>query len=93
MATGFRHNDVVRASKAVPQLPGLLELPVPCSVAAYGAQVHPVNVAEHLNAMIATLGNHHIVLAIERNAARRKLKLSITSTFAADEAHEARTRT
>ena len=42
----FRHNDVPRAIKRYG--PGKVELPVVCSFAADGAQVRPVDVAQHL---------------------------------------------
>ena len=39
--------------------------------------------------MVVTIGHHQVALAIKRNAATRTIKLPITSTFAADDAHEA----
>ena len=66
IAMGFRHNDVPRAIKRY--APGLIELPIPCSFAADGAQVRPVDVAKHLNAMVVTIGHHQVALAVKRNA-------------------------
>ncbi len=102
IAVVFRHNDVPRAIKRY--APGTIEPPVPCSLAADGAQVRPVDVAKHLNAMVVTIGHHQVAHAIKRNATRliklpitstsaiRILKLPITSTLAADGAHEACSR-
>jgi len=56
MIAAFRHNDVPRAIKRY--APGTIQLPVPFSSAANGAQVRPVDVAKHLNAMIPTIGHH-----------------------------------
>ena len=66
----------------------MIELPVPCSIAADAAQVRPVAVPKDLNAMVVTIAHHQVALAIKRNAARRILELPITRTFAADDAHE-----
>ena len=90
MAAALRYNDVPRAIKRY--APGLIELPVPCSFAADAAQVRPVAVPKDLNAMVVTIAHHQVALAIKRNAAIRMIKLPITSTFAADDAHEACTR-
>ena len=87
MAVAFRYNDVPRAIKRY--APGSIELPVPCSTAAEAAQVRPVAVPKDLNAMVVTIAHHQVALAVKRNAAMRILKLPITSTFAADDAHEA----
>ena len=90
MIAAIGHNDVPRAIKRY--APGFVELPVPCSTAADAAQVRPVAVPKDLNAMVATIAHHQVALAIKRNAAIRKLELPITRTFAADDAHEACTR-
>ncbi len=85
--TDFGYNDVPRAIKRY--TPGLIELPVPCSTAADAAQVRPVAVPKYLNAMVFTIAHHQVALAIKRNAAIRTIKLPITSTAAADNAHKA----
>ena len=85
----INYNDVPRAIKRC--APGIIELPVPCSFATDSVQVRPVDAAKHLNAMVVTIGYHQIALDIKRNAAKRTMKLPITSTFAADGAHEAGT--
>ena len=82
-----RYNDVPRAIKRYAK--GSIELPVPCSTAADAAQVRPVAVPKDLNAMVAAIAHNQVALAIKRNAAIRMIKLPITSTFAADDAHEA----
>ena len=87
MAGAFRYNDVPRAIKRY--APGFIALPVPCSTAAEAAQVRPVAVPKDLNAMVVTIAHHQVALAIKRNAATRIIELPITSTFAADDAHEA----
>ncbi len=86
----FRHNDVPRAIKRY--APGLIELPVPCSFAADCAQVRPVDVSQHLNAMVVTIGHHQVALAVKCNATTRLIKLPITNTSAAGGAHEACSR-
>ena len=90
IASVLRYNDVPRAIKRYAQ--GIIELPVPFSTAADAAQVRPVAVPKDLNAMVVTIAHHQVALAIKRNAAIRTIKLPITSTFAADDAHEACTR-
>ena len=90
MAFALRYNNVPRAIKRYAA--GFIELPVPCSTAADAAQVHPVAVPQDLNATVEKLAHHQVALAIKRNATRRKPKLPITRTFAADDAHEACTR-
>ena len=87
MIAVFRNNDVPRAIKRC--APWIIELPLPFSFAADGAQVRPVDVAKHLDAMIFTIGHHQVALAIKRNTAKRKVKLPITVTLAADGAREA----
>ena len=87
MAVVLRYNNVPRAIKRY--APWKTELPVPCSMAADAAQMRPVAVPKDLNAMVATIAHHQVALAVKRNAARRTIKLPITSTFAADDAHEA----
>ncbi len=86
-AAMLRYNDVASAIKRY--APGMIELPVPCPFAADAAQVRTVAVPKDLNAMVFTIAHHQVALAIKRNAAKRKLKLPITSTLAADDAHEA----
>ncbi len=90
MASALRYNDVPRAIKRY--APGFIELPVTCSTAADAVQVHPVDVPKDLNAMVATVAHHQVALAIKRNAATRIPKLTIIITAAADDAHEACTR-
>ena len=90
MAAVLAYNDVPRAIKRY--APGTIELPVPCTTAADAAQVRPVAVPKDLNAMVVTIAHHPVALAIKRNAAIRTIKLPITSTFAADDAHDACTR-
>ncbi len=90
MAAALRYNDVPRAIKCY--APGCIELPVPCSTAADAAQVRPVAVPKDLNAMVDAIAHHQVALAIKRNAATRTVKLPITCTAAADDAHEACTR-
>ena len=90
MVVPIRYNDVPRAIKRY--APGPIELPVPCSTAADAAQVRPVAVPKDLNAMVVTIAHHQVALAIKRNAATWTIKLPITSTLAADGAHEACTR-
>ena len=68
---------------------GTMELAGACSFAADAAQVRPVAVPKDLNAMVVTIAHHQVALAIKRNATTRTIKLPITSTFAADDAHEA----
>ena len=87
MPAVFRYDDVARAIKRY--APGLVELAGACSSAAKAAQVRPVAVPEHLNAMVLTIGQNQVTLAIKRNAAVRILKLPITSASAADGAREA----
>ena len=87
MAAVLTYNKVPRAIKRY--APGCFELPVPCSTAAEAAQVRPVAVPKDLNAMVETIAHHQVALAIKRNAAIRTIKLPITSTAAADDAHEA----
>ena len=87
MAAVLTYNDVPRAIKRY--APGCFELPVPCSTAAEAAQVRPVAVPKDLDAMVATIAHHQVALAVKRNAAIRKIKLPITSTLAADDAHKA----
>ena len=98
VAAALRYNNVPRAIKRyapglielpVPCSTELIELPVPCSTAAEAAQVRPVAVPKDLNAMVFTIAHHQVAFAIKRNAAIRTSKLPITSTFAADDAHEA----
>ena len=86
----LRYNYVPRAIKRY--APGTIELPVPCSTAADAAQVRPVAVPKDLDAMVETIAHHQVAFAIKRNAAIRTIKLPITSTLAADDAHEACTR-
>ena len=92
MAVIFTYNDVPRAIKRYAK--GMVELTGACSMAAKAAQVRPVAVPEHLNAMVAAIGHHHVALAIKCNTAIRTVKLpnATTSTLAADDAHEACTR-
>ena len=90
MVVAITYNDVPRTIKRY--APRCNELPVPCSIAAEAAQVRPVAVPEHLNTMVATIAHHQVALAIKRNAATRTIKLPITSTLAADDAHKACTR-
>ncbi len=90
MAVVLRYNDVPRAIKRYAE--GYIELPVPCSLAADAAQVRPVAVPKDLNAMVVTIAHHQVALAIKRNATTRILKLPMTITLAADDAHEACTR-
>jgi hypothetical protein len=66
MAAILGYNDVPRAIKRY--APGLLELAGSCSMAAEAAQVRPVAVPEHLNAMVESIANHQVALAIKRNA-------------------------
>ena len=87
MAASLGYNDVPRAIKRY--APGFVKLPFPCSTAADAAQVRPVALSKDLNAMVATIAHHQVALAIKRNAATRTMKLPITNTFAADDAHEA----
>ncbi len=86
-AAVLRYNDVPRAIKRY--APGMFELPLPCPMAADAAQVRPVAVPKDLNAMVATIAHHQVALAIKCNAATTTIKLPITSTFTADDAHEA----
>jgi len=90
MIATVRYNDVPRAIKRY--APGFIELPIPCSFAADGAHLRTIDVAKHLNAMVVTIGHHQVALAVKRNATRRKIELPITSTFAANDAHAACTR-
>ncbi len=90
MATEFDYNDLPRAIKRY--APGTIELSIPCSSASNGAQVRPVDIAQHVNQMIFTIGHHQVALAVKRNAATRTTKRPITSTLAADGAKEACTR-
>ena len=90
IAAVLGYNDVPRAIKRY--APGCIELPVPCSTAADGAQVRPIAVPKDLDAMVVTIAHHQVALAIKRNAATRTIKLPITCTAAADDAHEACTR-
>ncbi len=83
----FRYDDVPRTIKRY--APGTVELAGACSFAAKAAQVRPVAVPEHLNAMVLTIGHHQVALAIKRNAAVRIVKLPFTGTWAADGAREA----
>ena len=87
IADVLRYNDEPRAINRY--APGLKELPVPCSFAAKAAQVRPVAVPQHLNAMVLTIGHHQVALAIKRNAAIRKAELPFTFALAADGAREA----
>ena len=87
MAAALRYNDVPRAIKRYAE--GKIELPVAFSSAVDAAQVSSVAVPKELNAMVVTIAHHQVSLAIKRNAAIRTIKLPITSTAAADDAHEA----
>ena len=87
MAAALRYKNVPHAIKRY--APGLIELPVPCSTAADAAQVRPVAVPKDLNPTVVTIAHHQVALAIKRNAAIRTIKLPITSTLAADDAHAA----
>ena len=49
-------------------------------------------VPKHLKEIVFTIAHRQVALAIKRSAATRTMKLPITSTFAADDAHEACTR-
>ena len=81
MPAVFRHDDVARAIKRY--APRLVELAGAYSLAAEAAQVRPVAVPQHLNAMVVAIGHHQVALAIKRNAPKRIFKLPITSAFAA----------
>ena len=86
-AAALRYNDVPRAIKRYAKRYN--ELPVPSSTAADAAQMRPVAVSKDLKAMVVTIAHNQVALAIKRNAAMRTIKLPTTSTFAADDAHEA----
>ncbi len=49
---------------------GSIELPVPCSFTADSAQVHPRHAAQHLNAIIVTIGHHQVAFGMKRNSAQ-----------------------
>ncbi len=87
MPAVFRYDDVPHAIKRY--VPGHIEPAGACSLAAKAAQVRPVAVPEHLNAMVEAISHHQVALAIKRNAAVRIGQLPITSTKAADGAHAA----
>jgi hypothetical protein len=86
----FSNNNVTGGIKRCAK--GCPELPVPCSTAADAAQVRTVAVPKDLNAMVSTIAHHQVALAIKPNATMRTIELPITTTFAADDAHEACTR-
>ena len=66
MAAALRYNNVSRAIKLY--APGLVELPVPCSLAADAAQVRPAAVPQDLNAMVVTIAHHRSKLPSPSNA-------------------------
>ena len=63
---------------------GILELADACSSAADGADMRAVAVAQHLNTMIATVGNNKVALAVKRNTAMASSELPVAAALAAD---------
>ena len=67
MVVKINYNKVTRAIKR--NVPEKLELAVTCTLAADGAQMQPVPVPQHLNAMILAGTHNKVALIIKRNTA------------------------
>ena len=63
---------------------GILELADACSSAADGADMRAVAVAQHLNTMIATVGNNKVAFAVKRHTTLPGCELPVAAAPAAD---------
>ena len=61
-----------------------MELAGACSSAADGADMRAVAVAQHLHAMVATVGNNKVAFAVKRNTTTVSAELPVAAAPAAD---------
>ena len=84
MIVAISYNKVTRAIKRNAR--GTMELTVTCTSAADGAQMQPVPVPQHLDAMIVTVTHNKVALIIKRDTALT-IELPVAAALAADGAH------